>query len=71
MIFETVLKDKFFYFKSEEGDVFDDYSNRIRAKYTAKWDVQMVGMIFQTHSNTTKGEAGIWKKFYMPASPFL
>ena len=26
------------------------YAGRIRAKYTAKWDVQIVGMIFQTGS---------------------
>ena len=28
------------------------YGNRIRVKYTAKWGVQIVRMIFQTHSNT-------------------
>ena len=27
------------------------YSNRIRAKYTAKWGVQITGMLFQTCSN--------------------
>ena len=27
------------------------YGNRIRAKYTAKWDVQIAGMIFQTRSS--------------------
>ena len=27
-----------------------DYNNRIRAKYTAKWDIQIVEMIFQTRS---------------------
>ena len=26
------------------------YGNRIRVKYTAKWGVQIAGMIFQTHS---------------------
>ena len=26
------------------------YGNRIRAKYTAKWGVQIAGMIFQTGS---------------------
>ncbi|MFR5914339.1 MAG: DUF6783 domain-containing protein [Blautia wexlerae] len=26
------------------------YGNRVRAKYTAKWGVQIPGMIFQTHS---------------------
>ena len=27
------------------------YGNRIRVKYTAKWGVQIAGMIFQTGSN--------------------
>lgn len=27
-----------------------NYDNRIRAKYTAKWDIQIVEMIFQTRS---------------------
>ena len=26
------------------------YGNRIRAKYTAKWGVQIAGMLFQTGS---------------------
>ncbi|WP_416386499.1 DUF6783 domain-containing protein [Blautia wexlerae] len=26
------------------------YDNRIRTKYTAKWGVQIAGMIFQTRS---------------------
>ena len=56
-------------FCPDEGAVAG-YGNRIRAKYTAKWGVQIVGMIFQTRSNTTKNEAGICKKFYMPASLF-
>ena len=30
------------------------YDNRIRAKYTAKWGVQIAGMIFQTRSSTVK-----------------
>ena len=34
-------------FRSDEGTVAD-YGNRIRAKYTAKWGVQIAGMIFQT-----------------------
>ena len=38
-------------FRSDEGTVAD-YGNRIRVKYTAKWGVQIAGMIFQTHSNT-------------------
>ena len=29
------------------------YGNRIRAKYTAKWGVQIAGMIFQTGSSVT------------------
>lgn len=36
------------------------YDNRIREKYTAKWDVQIVGMIFQTGSKPNKEET--WKK---------
>ena len=27
------------------------YANRKKAKYTAKWSIQIVGMIFQTRSN--------------------
>ena len=34
-------------FRSDEGTVAD-YGNRIRVKYTAKWGVQIAGMIFQT-----------------------
>ncbi len=32
------------------------YVNRMKVKYTAKWGVQIAGMIFQTHSRayTTK-----------------
>ena len=37
-------------FCSDEGVVVD-YDNRIRTKYTAKWGVQIAGMIFQTHSS--------------------
>ena len=36
-------------FRSDKGAVAG-YGNRIRAKYTAKWGVQIAGMIFQTHS---------------------
>ena len=39
-------------FCPDEG-VVAGYNNRIRAKYTAKWGVQIAGMIFQTRSNTT------------------
>ena len=38
-------------FRSDEGTVAD-YGNRIRVKYTAKWGVQIAGMIFQTGSST-------------------
>ncbi|MGO5530352.1 DUF6783 domain-containing protein [Blautia sp. HCP3S3_H11] len=33
-----------------EGDVAG-YANRKKAKYTAKWGVQIAGMIFQTRSS--------------------
>ena len=36
-------------FCSDEG-VIAGYDNRIRTKYTAKWGVQIAGMIFQTRS---------------------
>ena len=36
-------------FCPDEG-VVAGYGNRIRAKYTAKWGVQIVEMIFQTRS---------------------
>ena len=37
-------------FRSDEGAVAG-YGNRIRVKYTAKWGVQIAGMIFQTRSS--------------------
>ena len=37
-------------FRPDEGAVAG-YGNRIRVKYTAKWGVQIAGMIFQTHSS--------------------
>ena len=37
-------------FCSDES-VVAGYDNRIRTKYTAKWGVQIAGMIFQTRSN--------------------
>ena len=37
-------------FCPDEG-VVAGYDNRIRVKYTAKWGVQIAGMIFQTRSN--------------------
>ena len=39
-------------FCPDEGAVAG-YGNRIRAKYTAKWGVQIAGMIFQTGSSTS------------------
>ena len=36
-------------FRLNEGGVAG-YANRMRAKYTAKWGVQIAGMIFQTRS---------------------
>ena len=39
-------------FCPDEGAVAG-YGNRIRAKYTAKWGVQIAGMIFQTGSRGT------------------
>ena len=36
-------------FLPDEGAVAG-YGNRIRVKYTAKWGVQIAGMIFQTRS---------------------
>ena len=32
------------------------YGNRIRVKYTAKWGVQIAGMIFQTRSKTIQDQ---------------
>ena len=43
-------------FCPDEGVVVG-YGNRIRAKYTAKWGVQIAGMIFQTRSRI-KQEGG-------------
>ena len=40
-------------FCPDEG-VVAGYDNRIRMKYTAKWGVQIAGMIFQTGSSTKK-----------------
>ena len=39
-------------FCPDEGAVVG-YGNRIRVKYTAKWGVQIAGMIFQTGSGTS------------------
>ena len=43
-------------FCPDEG-VVAGYDNRIRAKYTAKWGVQIAGMIFQTRSSRTDLQA--------------
>ena len=40
-------------FRPDEGAVAG-YGNRIRVKYTAKWGVQIAGMIFQTGSSSSK-----------------
>ena len=42
-------------FCSNKG-VVAGYGNQIRTKYIAKWGVQIVGMIFQTRSNTITGK---------------
>ena len=42
-------------FRSDEGAVAG-YGNRIRVKYTAKWGVQIAGMIFQTRSKTIQDQ---------------
>ena len=41
-------------FRPDEGAVAG-YGNRIRVKYTAKWGVQIAGMIFQTGSRSHQG----------------
>ena len=46
-------------FCPEEGAVAG-YGNRIRAKYTAKWGVQIAGMIFQTGSKTSENDRGLF-----------
>ena len=43
-------------FHPDEGAVAG-YGNRIRVKYTAKWGVQIAGMIFQTGSRIAKNVA--------------
>ena len=44
-------------FCPDEGAVAG-YGNWIRAKYTAKWGVQIVGMIFQTRSRAVRHNSG-------------
>ena len=43
-------------FCPDEGAVAG-YDNRIRVKYTAKWGVQIAGMIFQTGSSISISNA--------------
>ena len=43
-------------FCPDEG-VVAGYDNRIRVKYTAKWGVQIAGMIFQTCSSISISNA--------------
>ena len=42
-------------FYSNEGGVAG-YGNRMRVKYTAKWDLQITEMIFQTRSRQMMSE---------------
>ena len=42
-------------FRPDEGAVAG-YGNRIRVKYTAKWGVQIAGMVFQTRSREAGGK---------------
>ena len=55
-------------FCPDEGAVAG-YGTRIRAKYTAKWGVQIAGMIFQTRSSKNlaaiKTAVGIWLICYL------
>ncbi|MFR7900818.1 MAG: DUF6783 domain-containing protein [Ruminococcus sp.] len=46
-------------FCPDEG-VVAGYDNRIRVKYTAKWGVQIAGMIFQTGSKTSENDRGLF-----------
>jgi len=40
-------------FRPDEGAVAG-YGNRIRLKYTAKWGVQIAGLLFQTRSSVAR-----------------
>ena len=52
-------------FRPDEGAVAG-YGNRIRVKYTAKWGVQIAGMIFQTRSRAGYScEGREWKQFHL------
>ena len=48
-------------FCPDEGVVVG-YDNRIRVKYTAKWGVQIAGMIFQTGSSISSDCIFIFEK---------
>ena len=52
-------------FRPDEGAVAG-YGNRIRVKYTAKWGVQIAGMIFQTGSR--KVQITESTRIYIPGS---
>ena len=61
-------------FCSDEG-VVAGYDNRIRTKYTAKWGVQIAGMIFQTRSSAGGKDSSVMlhlamKAFYPEKPPF-
>ena len=47
-------------FYPNEGDVAG-YGNRMRVKYTAKWGLQIAGMIFQTRSSTSVSKTMYWQ----------
>ncbi len=50
-------------FRSDEG-ALAGYGNRIRVQYTAKWGVQIAGMVFQTRSNIKKAEFNNLNTFF-------
>ncbi len=46
-------------FDPNEGGVVG-YVDRMRAKYTAKWGVQLAGMIFQTRSSLAAAQKAVY-----------
>ncbi|WP_342980131.1 MULTISPECIES: DUF6783 domain-containing protein [unclassified Ruminococcus] len=54
-------------FRSDEGAVAG-YGNRIRVKYTAKWGVQIAGMIFQTRSTPQNHSHNLHSQIVKPSS---
>ena len=48
-------------FRPDEGAAAG-YGNRIQVKYTTKWGVQIVGMIFQTRSKYSVKYKSIFEK---------